>query len=349
MPSRLIIHAPNIHTGGGRSLLIAILAGLPKDLYAILIADERLPIDEKMSPKLRIERVPATLLGRIGAERWLARNASNGDTVLAFGNLPPLFSLRARVIVFLQNRYLVDKIDLAGFPLTSRIRLTLERYWFASRISNADEIIVQTRSMKNLVISGLGEKYRISVFPFAGKTPRPLDKTASDNKSGRKRYDFVYVASGEPHKNHRRLVEAWCLLAAENHYPSLLLTLDKSRFAALREWIEEQTGQFGLKIDNVDKLDNGKLGEFYSEAAALIFPSTLESFGLPLVEARSQGLAVLASELDYVRDVLDPDQSFDPQSSTSIARAVKRHLGCDGAQLKIRDADDFVEYVCSRR
>lgn len=349
MPFRLIIHAPNIHTGGGRTLLDAVLASLPTDLNATVVADARLAVSTQASANLEVRSVPATIRGRIGAERWLARNVSDADVVLAFGNLPPLFRLRARVIIFLQNRYLVDDIDLSGFPFAARTRLRLERLWFASRASNADEIIVQTRSMQQLVTARLGDRCRITVLPFVGKTTLITDGDVRNEAQARKTYDFVYVASGEPHKNHRRLIEAWCLLAEENQFPSLLLTLDRSKSAELCSWIDEKSRRFGLNIDCADRIEQGQFAALYRDAGALIYPSTLESFGLPLVEARSLGLPVLASELDYVRDVLDPEQSFDPQSSISIARAVKRQLGYGSAREEIRDADAIIEYICDRQ
>ena len=39
-----------------------------------------------------------------------------------------------------------------------------------------------------------------------------------------------------------------------------------------------------------------------------------ESFGLPLLEASSIDLPIIASESDYVRDVCEPAQTFDPNS-----------------------------------
>jgi len=54
---------------------------------------------------------------------------------------------------------------------------------------------------------------------------------------------------------------------------------------------------------------------------------------------------VLASERDYVRDLLDPEQSFDPLSPTSIARAVKRFLGRAEEPIMLLDAASFVERV----
>jgi len=56
-------------------------------------------------------------------------------------------------------------------------------------------------------------------------------------------------------------------------------------------------------------------------------------------------LSVLAAELDYVRDVLDPEQTFDPDSAVSIVRAVKRHLGVVETPLKIVDATSFLDML----
>ena len=348
VPSRLIIHAPNVHAGGGRSLLDAMLSCLPADSPTTLVADERLPIARETSSALRVKRVPATIRGRIGAERWLARNVSSEDLVLAFGNLPPLFRLRARVVVFLQNRYLIDKIEIAAFPIAARIRLQIERFWFASRVANVDEVIVQTPSMQRLLASRIGDKIKISMLPFVGPADRPDAATSPDATSDKKAYDFIYVASGEPHKNHRKLVEAWCLLAEEQCYPSLLLTVDQEKFTDLCDWISARANGHGLKIKNFGKFENGQLDQLYSEAGALIFASKVESFGLPLVEASKRGLKVLAPELDYVRDILDPQQSFDADSVISIARAVKRYLGRDQEERAIHDPVTFVEYLCGQ-
>ena len=56
---------------------------------------------------------------------------------------------------------------------------------------------------------------------------------------------------------------------------------------------------------------------------------------------------MLASELDYVRDVVDPEESFDPASPVSIARAVKRFLGIPEPALPLRDAETFVRELLS--
>ena len=62
-----------------------------------------------------------------------------------------------------------------------------------------------------------------------------------------------------------------------------------------------------------------------------------------MIEARRVELPVIASELDYVRDVIDPEESFDPNSAISIARSVKRFLGVSHSPLPIIDSKSFLK------
>ena len=70
---------------------------------------------------------------------------------------------------------------------------------------------------------------------------------------------------------------------------------------------------------------------------------------MPLIEARRIGLPILASELDYVRDVLDPEEVFDPDSPVSIARAVKRFMKIKQLPLPIVGAKKFFAFISARR
>ena len=98
-----------------------------------------------------------------------------------------------------------------------------------------------------------------------------------------------------------------------------------------------------MNIFNLGLISEGEIQDLYLNAMALIFPSTLESFGIPLIEARDAGLVIVASELDYVRDIVDPEFTFDPVSPLSIARAVKRFLGEKEETLRLLDARGFLD------
>jgi glycosyltransferase involved in cell wall biosynthesis len=339
----LFIHANNVHQGGGRSLLDALLQALKGEI--ILSVDERMPLSGDLQRNIRTIRVKPSVMQRLIAERWLAQNVAAEDTVLCFGNLPPLFRLRARTVVFVQNRYLIDNVRLNKFPIRVGLRLAIERIWLSSKMINADEFIVQTPTMKRLLEIMTQGVVPISVLPFVAEPNGYMRSVTQGEPTKKNKFDFLYVASGEPHKNHLRLIEAWCLLAKEGQFPSLCLTLEDSRFTELCQEIEVMQQQYELKITNVGGLSHSDVLALYARAGAVIYPSNFESFGLPLIEARQAGLPVLASELDYVRDVLDPEQTFDPESSVSIARAVKRFIGLDEAALPLLDAKGFLASI----
>jgi glycosyltransferase involved in cell wall biosynthesis len=342
---KIFIHATNVHVGGGRSLLHALLQSLPTDLCIVALLDTRMKMPDKVVQNLEIKRVNPSVWQRLKAEWWLTENVGLDDVILCFGNLPPLFRLRGRVLVFVQNRYLVDRIDLKGFPIKTRLRLNIERLWFYCKAGNAQAFIVQTPSMQTILesLSKVGTT-PIYVLPFVNTSQgykRVLEQPGPDQVTN----DFIYVASGEVHKNHRRLIEAWCLLAQDGLFPSLWLTLNAKAHPDLCVWIDKMKAQWGLHLENLGIQPQEKILQLYAEVRALIYPSTFESFGLPLIEARQAGLAVVASELDFVRDVLDPDQSFDPGSPTSIARAVKRFLDVDERPLPLLDAKSFLDQI----
>lgn len=342
---KLYIHASNVHQGGGRSLLSSIIESLPNSGLTVLIVDRRMPLPKDITENIQIIKVSPTIWQRVRAESWLARNCSSADTVLCFGNLPPLFKLRGHAVVFVQNRYLVDDIKLSGFSLKVRLRLTMERLWLSTRMSNANEFIVQTLSMKRLLEIKTQGKVPVQALPFVEEPigyARSVEQPKVKNENG---CDFVYVASGEPHKNHRRLIEAWCLLAEEGLFPSLCLTVDEARFPSLCGWLVEMRKRHGINVVNMGYLSHCDVLALYKKAGALIYPSNFESFGLPLIEARQASLPVLASEMDYVRDLLDPEQTFNPESAISIVGAVKRFMGRQEPTLPLLNAKGFVEHI----
>ncbi len=311
----LVIHAPNVHLGGGRTLLLALLSTIRQP--AVVHLDERLEPVPDLVPGVQVIRVAPSILERLRSEQRLRMLCRSGDVLLCFGNLPPLFRSSARVFVYLQNRYLTSSRPLAGLPWLVRLRIRIERLWLRYRLLNAT-LLVQTETMSQEVRENFGRQ--AIVLPFL---PREIQPSAGNLPV---LYDYLYVASGEPHKNHRRLLQAWILLAKRGFRPSLCLTLDTQRDAALCPWVERLVRQHGLRVAN-NPVPPSQISRLYAQSGALIYPSLFESFGLPLLEARRAGLPIIAAERDYVRDLVMPAVSFDPESSLSIARAVMRYQG----------------------
>ena len=337
----LILHAPNVHSGGGLVLLLSFLSA-PHLSLKLAQLDRR----AKQQLRLPIDTsryfVNHSVFSRLCAEWRLWRYTKVNDVVLCFHGLPPLLPLRGRVVVFVQNRILFETGSLVGYSFFTRTRLTIERLWTRMMRRNCNRYIVQTPSMANAVQRCLGADVDISVLPFAPSVDSFAPKKISDSV---RKYDFVYVASGEVHKNHNNLLEAWHLLADAGLKPSLALTINSQSFPLLSAEITRYTQQYGLNIVNLNQMTAIEITNLYQSSSALIFPSKTESLGLPLIEATQLGLPVIASELDYVRDVIEPVETFDPNSPVSIARAVRRFLGNVEPTVQIRSAEEFLAEV----
>lgn len=348
-PGRLILFAPSVHTGGGMVLLADLLKApvLPPALaFVDARASQRLA--ELAGGRVELAPVQPSVRSRLAAQLSLRRVATAGDTVLCLQGLAPLLPSRARVVVFQQNRLLIERADLSDYSPRTRLQIALSR--IAGRLTRGRVAawFVQTDSMRRALLAWHGGTPDVRVMPFSGTNeaavpaavPGAEGRTTGDSR----RWDFVYVSDGVPHKNHRRLIEAWALLAGQGLRPSLALTLGE-RDSTLARWIAEQAASRNLRVENLGHLGHDAVLALYRSAGALVFPSLLESFGLPLVEASRLGVPIVASERDYVRDVCVPAQTFDPTSAVSIARAVTRYLGNPEPPAPVRSAAEFIEAV----
>ena len=75
------------------------------------------------------------------------------------------------------------------------------------------------------------------------------------------------------------------------------------------------------------KPDETELTQLYKQAAALIYPSLYEGFGIPVLEAFSQNLPVLLSNRSCLPEIAgEAALYFDPEKPDAIADAVRRIL-----------------------
>lgn len=341
--SPLILFAPNVHSGGGFILLQELLSHWPSNKPLRAFLDKRV-CDKLIFPdQISVQWVSPHFASHLLAQYKLYLESRNDHTIICFNGLPPLFAIRGKITVFLQNRLLIDDASTQQYPLRVRLRLITERLFCRLYRYRVTEYIVQTKSMRGMLTQWFGDKNPpvIRIIPFA-KIQEPLAHVFI--KKDISNYNFLYIADGLPHKNHKKLLSAWCILASENIKPKLLLTLAPEETSLLNH-IARLVASSDIKIENLGNLLHNDLLSVLKSCDALIYPSITESLGLPLVEAHQLEKAIIASELDYVRDICIPIQTFDPYSATSIARAVKRFISVDEQPRKVTSAAVFWEMI----
>ncbi|MGA0134416.1 MAG: glycosyltransferase, partial [Opitutales bacterium] len=280
------------------------------------------------------EGLPAVFVasGEAGRRAFYAGRGPGIRRVLCFGNVPPPVRLSAEVGVYFHNMAL-----LRG-PAASPVSW-LKMAYVAWRAGHADFFLVQSGLVRAALAARLPSRTRVLVAPFFAVSPPP----AVDFQDAARWSRFAYVSDAYPHKNHARLLEAWSILAARGQFPELHLTVYGPYPGALARIARAR--EAGLRVVNHGYV---RPTELYEACGYQVYPSLMESFGLGLVEAAGSGCAIIASDLPYVREVVEPHGSFDPGSSASIADVVGRFVGRPSTPSAIRTRsrlDDIVAWL----
>lgn len=130
----------------------------------------------------------------------------------------------------------------------------------------------------------------------------------------------LYVGARGGYKNFAGLLEGFAQSAVKSQLH--LVVAGKS----WRESEQEHVRRLGLaaRIHLVGSPSDGLLRALYSCAAAFIYPSLHEGFGIPLLEAMACGTLVLASDIAIFREVaVDAAVYFNPADPSDLARVLE--------------------------
>ncbi|MFN8057837.1 MAG: glycosyltransferase family 1 protein [Vicinamibacterales bacterium] len=185
----------------------------------------------------------------------------------------------------------------------------------------ADHVVVSSAYTAGEVHQRLGvPRSRISVcrvgapaWPARQTKPRPGH--------------ILFMGTLEPRKNVAGLLEAYAhLLHRLPDAPDLVLAGRAT--AAAQPWLDAlkqpplagRARHLGYVTDDVRR-------ELYEGARLLVLPSFDEGFGIPVLEAMTVGVPVVAAERGALPEVLgDAGQLVDPMDAPSIAQAMERVL-----------------------
>src|SRR5690606_21582393 len=109
-------------------------------------------------------------------------------------------------------------------------------------------------------------------------------------ESKRNKNQYIYVSNAPPHKNHVKLIDAFCEFF-DMHKTEYLILIVSDVYPEIVNYIDQKIG-LGYPIKNIGFVERKELSTFYSNSEFLIYPSLSESFGLGLVEAIENGCMV---------------------------------------------------------
>lgn len=114
---------------------------------------------------------------------------------------------------------------------------------------------------------------------------------------------FLYVGNAYPHKNLETLIRA-------------------AQLAAVRVIYVGKNDYFYKKLGVVPRsVSDAELTRLYKNAEALVFPSFMEGFGLPAIEALREGCPVIVSDIPVFHELLGESAIyFNPHDANELAR-----------------------------
>jgi glycosyltransferase involved in cell wall biosynthesis len=202
----------------------------------------------------------------------------------------------------------VQHLDLP--QMFSRPERAFRAVAWARSVRSADRVIVISEFVRDRAVERLGlDPGLIRVIHLGVDHERLRPGTAA-------REDFLlYPARRWPHKNHERLFQALELLRRE--HPGLRLVLTGGGdFSDVPEGVEARGHVSTAEVDDLMR-----------RAAALVFPSLYEGFGLPPLEAMACGCPVASSDAGSLPEVVgDAAYLFDPLDPEAIAAGVDEVL-----------------------
>jgi len=288
------IHATNINGLGASQVVKSFLEALGKsgDLvkYTIFLPETGVLSSFKLEEGIFIKyrRILPNAISRFVECVCSVFFFSNKPTIV-LGDIP-LRGIKNQIVLVHQPNLVYPKIN----PYSSKkINFRISRFLFAINHKFAKKIIVQTGAMAiDLIKSYPKIKHKVIVSPQP--VPNWLNIGLKENHNHSKNnIHFFYPAAFYPHKKHDFLlkVDKYCRLYTHdmsNIKVWLTLTEDEFKPYESVKWLE-----------NLGRLDTEEMNNYYNKADALLFLSSMESYGLPIIEALTINLPIVVADFSY--------------------------------------------------
>ena len=321
----MVINAIHAKSGGGATHLRNLLPHLADDtrieVHVFLHANQFHQFDP-IDDRIRVHLFNFTE-GFIRSLFWeqvvvpMTARSMRADVTFSLANYGPLFAprpvimLRNSLSVVGRERRFWKRIYWVGLALMTLISLLSSRHAIAvseySRRSLTFGLKRTARRKVSVVHHGVDEVYS----PLGGGTRNSYLLAVSD----------IYVQ-----KNFHTLVQA--LAIARKRCPDLRLKVAGRRIdEGYFKEVDASIRHMGLEdaVEFLGQLSKESLRRHYRNCAVFVFPSTIETFGHPLVEAMASGAPIACSNRTAMPEILgEAGQYFDPLDPNEMADTIVR-------------------------
>jgi glycosyltransferase involved in cell wall biosynthesis len=240
-----------------------------------------------------------------------------------FHILPRNVRREIKVVVTLHDLIWIDHARESQDSLTQAWAVkTFASFAIPRALDRADHVICVSEPTRDRALNWL-ETTPSTVIPhgvgerFFRPPPSPTPLIAKWQKEGAK--FAVAIGNAKPYKNLTRVIEAFAEVS--EHIDNCHLVLI-GNCEGLRPHIERT--DMSPRVHLVGFLDDPDLRSFLGHARLFVFPSTVEGFGLPILEAMAMGTPTLVSDREPMRSVAgDAAVRIDPFAVSPMAQEIR--------------------------
>jgi glycosyltransferase involved in cell wall biosynthesis len=330
-------------TGGmevaARELIPALLSSAPPGMrFTAFVNREAARADAPWGELLPAVTVPVHARSRV---QWVFGEQALLPQLAARAGVDLLHSLASTAPLWGHFRRVVTVHDLiyARYPEAhSGLRDKGMSVLVPAAARRSDRVIVDSQSTREDVMEIVGtDSDRIDVVPLGlgtVRTAEPLPEAEVRARFGLgERRVVLSLSAKRPHKNLGTLIAALAEIAAAER-PALVLPGYPTAYEAeLRRRAQELGVADSVRFPAW--VSAPELEGLWGVAAAFVFPSLYEGFGLPVLEAMARGVPVACSNASSLPEVAgDAALLFDPHDQFAITTALRRLL--DDGELRER-------------
>lgn len=342
---RILIDASMVRGGGGFTHAVNLVPRLaarePEARFRLLVRSAEVVAAIAPPSNLEVIHLPENSLAT--RLRFQFREAARltrefaADVYFSVAETAP-FSLPCPLVVSFRNPNVFTPIE-QGWGFYQSMRLPALRRAAIRTSRRAARVVFVSHDSARWIGDSIGvapERRAVIHHGITAADWRPDPETRSASRDG-----ILSVSSVYRYKNFVRLIEAWRSLWSDRaSVPDLTLIGDvvDREYARAMEDARTACGALAKRVHILGRIPHHEIADHYRRAAIFAFPSYLETFGHPMLEAMAADLPVVAAESGVFREVADDAAVYcDPFDAGSIALALGRVL--DDASLRRRMVD----------
>lgn len=219
----------------------------------------------------------------------------------------PLFS-RTPFIVTVHDLILLEDRHSARSSANNRLihgfKYAAFRMVLEAAIHSSKKIITVSNTSRDSILKHFGVYSNKVEVIHNGFKPLLPQKAASLRDLGVLEPYFLYVGNAYPHKNLEMLMHAFALFCKLHPYVQLVIAGRRDTFSRT---LEKEARQIGIPADRLRFIDlptDDEVAHLYQRASLFVYPSRLEGFGLPPLEALAHHVPVAAAESSSLPEIL---------------------------------------------